>query len=185
MSYEFENLIEPCLASHISAALDLNAKTFDVGNACLGMVTGLMIADQRIKTGKIRHALVVAGEFLTGALYEALGKNLLFNQKSIASLTIGDAGAAYVISSCDEDRMEFFEPITLAQHSQLCIGDAAIGRPGPSMRTSGKKLQDAALENLGAYFKRGLADQARDASRPHHFTPNHATGSRKRSSHRR
>ena len=160
MSFEFENLIEPCLASHISAALNLNAKTFDVGNACLGMVTGLMIADQRIKTGKIRHALIVAGEFLTGALYEALGKNLLFNQKSIASLTIGDAGAAYVISSCDEDRMEFFEPITLAQHSQLCIGDAAIGRPGPSMRTSGKKLQNAALENLGAYFKRGLADRA-------------------------
>lgn len=157
MNSDFENLIEPCLASHIGAALGLNAQTFDVANACLGMVTGLMIADRRIKAGKIRHALVVSGEFLTGALYEALSKNLLFNRKSIASLTIGDAGAAYVVSSSDEERTKFFEPITLAQHSQLCIGDAAIGRPGPAMRTAGKKIQTAALDNLGSYLKRGLS----------------------------
>lgn len=173
MSYEFENLIEPCLASHIGAALGLNAQTFDVANACLGMVTGLMIADRRIKAGKIRHALVVSGEFLTGALYEALSKNLLFNPKSIASLTIGDAGAAYVISSCDEERTKFFEPITLAQHSQLCIGDAAVGRPGPSMRTAGKKIQTAALENLGSYFKRGLS--GKDEWDSHHHIISHQT----------
>jgi len=173
MSFDFENLIEPCLASHIGAALGLNAQTFDVANACLGMVTGLMIADRRIKSGKIRHALVVSGEFLTGALYEALRKNLLFNQTSIASLTIGDAGAAYVISPCDEERTQFHEPITLAQHSQLCIGDAAIGRPGPAMRTHGKKLQSAALENLGAYLKRGLKSQ--DAWDSHHHVISHQT----------
>ena len=173
MNYEFENLIEPCLASHIGAALGLNAQTFDVANACLGMVTGLMIADRRIKAGKIRHALVVSGEFLTGALYEALSKNLLFNPKSIASLTIGDAGAAYIISSCDEERTKFFEPITLAQHSQLCIGDAAIGRPGPAMRTAGKKIQTAALENLGSYFERGLS--GKDEWDSHHHIISHQT----------
>ena len=57
----------------------------------------------------------------------------------------------------EEERTKFFEPITLAQHSQLCIGDAAIGRPGPAMRTAGKKIQTAALENLGSYFERGLS----------------------------
>ena len=173
MSFEFENLIEPCLASHIGAALGLKAQTFDVANACLGMVTGLMIADRRIKAGKIRNALVVSGEYLTGAMYEALSKNLLFNPKSIASLTIGDAGAAYVISSCDEERTKFFEPITLAQHSQLCIGDAAVGRPGPAMRTAGKKLQTAALENLGPYFQRGLSGKKEWDS--HHHIISHQT----------
>ena len=151
-----QNLIEPCLAANISKALGINAQNFDVANACSGMVTGLMIADRKIRAGKIRNALVVSGEYLTGALYEALEKNLLLNPKALASLTIGDAGGAYVISSSEEARIRFFEPITLAQHSQLCIGDAAIGRPGPAMRTESKKLQNAALENLGEYLKRGM-----------------------------
>ena len=156
LNSKLQNLIEPCLASNISTALGINAQNFDVANACSGMVTGLMIADRKIKAGKIRNALVVSGEYLTGALYEALDKNLLLNPKALASLTIGDAGGAYVISSSGEARIRFFEPITLAQHSQLCIGDAAIGRPGPAMRTESKKLQNAALENLGEYLKRGM-----------------------------
>tara|TARA_B100000927_G_scaffold13359_1_gene10577 strand:- start:1800 stop:2879 length:1080 start_codon:yes stop_codon:yes gene_type:complete len=156
LNSKLQNLIEPCLASNISTALGINAQNFDVANACSGMVTGLMIADRKIKAGKIRNALVVSGEYLTGALYEALDKNLLFNPKALASLTIGDAGGAYVISRSEEDRIRFFEPITLAQHSQLCIGDAAIGRPGPAMRTESKKLQQGALENLGEYLKRDM-----------------------------
>ena len=167
MSGDLQNLIEPCLASHICTALDIKAQNFDIANACLGMVTGILIADRKIRSGKIRHALIVAGEYLTEALYEALGKNLLFNQKAFSSLTIGDAGGAYVVSGSDEERIQFHEPMTLAQHSQLCIGDAAVGRPGPAMRTYGKKLQNAALENLGAYFKRNFKSQEDYSSHDH------------------
>ena len=168
LNSKLQNLIEPCLASNISTALGINAQNFDVANACSGMVTGLLIADRKIKAGKIRNALVVSGEYLTGALYEALDKNLLFNPKALASLTIGDAGGAYVISRSEEDRIRFFEPITLAQYSQLCIGDAAIGRPGPAMRTESRKLQNAALENLGEYLKRGIKSPEEWSSN-HHF----------------
>ena len=168
LNSKLQNLIEPCLASNISTALGINAQNFDVANACSGMVTGLLIADRKIKAGKIRNALVVSGEYLTGALYEALDKNLLFNPKALASLTIGDAGGAYVISRSEEDRIRFFEPITLAQYSQLCIGDAAIGRPGPAMRTESRKLQNAALENLGEYLKRGIKSPE-EWSSYHHF----------------
>ena len=169
LNSKLQNLIEPCLASNISSALGIAAQNFDVANACSGMVTGLLIADRKIKAGKIRNALVVSGEYLTGALYEALDKNLLLNPKALASLTIGDAGGAYVISRSEEDRIRFFEPITLAQYSQLCIGDAAIGRPGPAMRTESRKLQNAALENLGEYLKRGIKSPEEWSSHHHLF----------------
>ena len=176
LNSKLQNLIEPCLASNISSALGIDAQNFDVANACSGMVTGLLIADRKIKAGKIRNALVVSGEYLTGALYEALDKNLLFNPKALASLTIGDAGGAYVISRSEEDRIRFFEPITLAQYSQLCIGDAAIGRPGPAMRTESRKLQNAALENLGEYLKRGIKSPEEWSS--HHHFISHQTSPR-------
>ena len=176
LNSKLQNLIEPCLASNISSALGIDAQNFDVANACSGMVTGLLIADRKIKAGKIRNALVVSGEYLTGALYEALDKNLLLNPKALASLTIGDAGGAYVISRSEEDRIRFFEPITLAQYSQLCIGDAAIGRPGPAMRTESRKLQNAALENLGEYLKRGIKSPEEWSS--HHHFISHQTSPR-------
>ena len=174
LNSNLQNLLEPCLASHICTALDINAQNFDVANACSGMVTGLLIADQRIKAGKIRNALVVSGEYLTGALYEALDKNLLFNRKALASLTIGDAAGAYVISKSEEDRIRFFEPITLAHYSKLCIGDAAVGRPGPAMRTESRKLQNAALENLGEYVKRGF-ENPEEWSEHHHLISHQTT----------
>ena len=173
LNSKLQNLIEPCLASNISSALGIDAQNFDVANACSGMVTGLLIADRKIKAGKIRNALVVSGEYLTGALYEALDKNLLLNPKALASLTIGDAGGAYVISRSEEDRIRFFEPITLAQYSQLCIGDAAIGRPGPAMRTESRKLQNAALSNLGEYLKRDMKSPEEWSS--HHHVISHQT----------
>ena len=48
------------------------------------MVTGLMIADQKIKAGKIRNALIVSGEHLTPIIEEALSRNLLWNHKDIS-----------------------------------------------------------------------------------------------------
>ena len=174
LNAELQNLIEPCLASHISRALGIDAQNFDVANACSGMVTGLLIADRKIKAGKIRNALIVSGEYLTGALYEALDKNLLFNPKALASLTIGDAGGAYVISQSKEERIHFFEPLTLAQYSQLCIGDAAVGRPGPAMRTESRKLQKAALKNLTTYIKRDMKSPE-DFDSLHHFISHQTT----------
>ena len=173
LNSNLQNLIEPCLASNISTALGINAQNFDVANACSGMVTGLLIADRKIKAGKIRNALVVSGEYLTGALYEALDKNLHFNRKVLASLTIGDAGGAYVISQSEEARIQFFEPITMAQYSQLCIGDAAVGRAGPAMRTESSKLQKAALSNLGEYLKRDM--KSREEWGSHHHIISHQT----------
>ena len=173
LNSKLQNLIEPCLASHISTALEIDAQNFDVANACSGMVTGLLIADRKIKSGKVRNALVVSGEYLTGALYEALDKNLFFNPKALASLTIGDAGGAYVISESEEERIRFFEPVTLAQYSQLCIGDAAVGRPGPAMRTDSKKLQRGALGNLGEYLKRGMRNNEEWST--HHHVISHQT----------
>ena len=174
MSHESVNLVDPCLASQICTRLNIKARNFDITNACLGMVTGLMIADQKIKAGKIRNALIVSGEHLTPIIEEALSRNLLWNHKAIASLTVGDAGGAYVISHSEQERIKFFEPMTLAQHCDLCIGESAKNRQGPAMRTSARKLQYAALDNLGEYMKRCF-NKPEDLESHNHIIPHQTT----------
>lgn len=154
---DLSNQIEPCYASTYAGELGLeHARTFDVINACSGMMTGLLIADAQIKAGTIDHALIISGEYVSAVIGEALRLNLWFNLRAIPSLTVGDGGAAYVISVSDTPEVEILEPMTFAQFDGHCIGGAAKGRAGPMMRTRGKELQDAVLEMLPAYLERGM-----------------------------
>lgn len=155
MSSACENLVDPCMASLVSNKLGIRSKrSFDVLNACSGMVTGMMIADANIKSGECRNVLIISGEFISSAIYEAKRLNLRFNMKAMPSMTVGDAGAAYVLSRSEEPKLGFLSPMTFAQHEKYCIAEAAKSVPGAMMRTEGRKLQSIALKYLPIYLKR-------------------------------
>ena len=162
MNEKLEQLISPSMASVICDELGINVRSFDVANACSGMVTGLMIANSQVQSEACKNALVLSGEYLSPALYEALSRNLYLNKKAIPSLTIGDAGCAYVISESNEQRINFYEPVTLSKYDDMCIAEAAKGMKGPAMRTDGRGLQKAGLTNLGPYFRRNITPDAWD-----------------------
>ena len=42
-----------------------NAMTFDLSNACAGMLTGVTVANNWIRQGTIERALVVSGEYIS------------------------------------------------------------------------------------------------------------------------
>src|SRR5688572_14389920 len=73
-----------------------NALVFDISNACAGMFTGIYIADALIKTGAIRRALIVSGEYITHLAYTAQKEIESFMDTRLACLTLGDAGAALI-----------------------------------------------------------------------------------------
>lgn len=163
MNKHLEQQITPSMAATICKELRISARCFDVSNACSGMATGLMIANSQVQNGISKCALVVSGEYLTPALKEALSRNLYLNKKAIPSLTVGDAGAAYVVGRCDENNLRIFDPITLSKYDNLCIAEAAKGMAGPQMRTEGKTLQNGILENLGEYLRKNITKEKWDS----------------------
>lgn len=58
--------VMPCTANQLQALLGANkAFTFDIQAACSGFVYGLSIVDQYIRSGAVRHALVIGAETLS------------------------------------------------------------------------------------------------------------------------
>ena len=85
------------MATIIAKELGINeAICFDISNACSGMITSLMIADSMIKSGEIETALIVSGKISLHLLMK-LNQIICVRSKAIASMTVGDGSAAYLI----------------------------------------------------------------------------------------
>ena len=158
MDSQLRQHLSPSFATLIASELGIsNAQTFDVSNACASMLTGLMIADSRIRSGQSKYALVVSGEHITPIIGEAKRRNLYLHPRAMASLTVGDGAAAYILGpSSKEGRIRFSEPFTMAQYNMHCIGQACKSHAGPQMRTKAKQLQDGVMNNLGNFLQRSV-----------------------------
>ena len=88
---------------------------------------------------------------------EAKRRNLYLPPRAIASLTVGDGAAAYILGpSKEEGRIRFSKPFTLAQYNRHCIGQACKNHRGPQMRTKARDLQNGVLNNLGIFLQRAV-----------------------------
>jgi 3-oxoacyl-[acyl-carrier-protein] synthase-3 len=139
---------EPPLSLSIKQAIGApDALSFDISNACAGMLTGVFVLNDMIRRGVIRRGMVVSGERITG-----LGTNAARNIRSIlslqlASLTLGDAGAAVIVDRAPRAHTGIMLAgfTTLADHSRLCLGLPAWHRPGALMFTRARKIHEVAM----------------------------------------
>ncbi|MCX5742823.1 MAG: 3-oxoacyl-ACP synthase [Proteobacteria bacterium] len=139
---------EPPLSATIKEAIGAPAATsFDLSNACAGMLSGVLILDDFIRRGAIRRGMVVSGERITG-----LGTNAAHDIHNVlsfqlASLTLGDAGAAVIVDRAPEgtEGITLASFTTLADHSRLCLGLPAMHRPGARMFTRARKIHQVAM----------------------------------------
>ena len=116
--------VEPLLSIHLRRMLGMsNALTFDIGNACAGMFTGIAIADALIKTGAVRRAMIVSGEWASIVLRTAQQEIASLVDQRIPCLTVGDAGAAVILEPSSDARIGFHEIdlYTAGRYSDLCI----------------------------------------------------------------
>jgi acyl-CoA:acyl-CoA alkyltransferase len=104
------DFVEPATACGVHDGLDLpaDAMIYDVSNACLGLLNGMLQVANMIELGQIRAGVVVGtecGRSLVDNTIELLNTDASFTRETvkeyIASLTIGAASAAIVL--CDED----------------------------------------------------------------------------------
>lgn len=121
---------EPATACGIAANLGIeDACVYDISNACLGALNGILDIANRIELGQIRAGMVVtcetAREINEVMVQRMLEENNMENFKlSLATLTGGSGAVAMVLTdgSFGEQKRRLLAGITLSapQHYKLC-----------------------------------------------------------------
>ncbi|MFT6824194.1 MAG: 3-oxoacyl-(acyl-carrier-protein) synthase III [Pseudohongiellaceae bacterium] len=119
---------EPATAHIIASKLGLTPTIcFDVANACHGFTSGLQVANSFIRSGDVRHVLVVTAElsskitrqvtemFKTGALQQEDIKT------HIGAMTVGDAAGAMVLGPTEDGSgIDQIRCGSVSRHHALC-----------------------------------------------------------------
>ena len=154
--------LEPPMSLSLKEALGARrAISFDLSNACAGMMTGVFILNDLIRQGRIRRGMVVSGEYISQLGRNAAREVRTVMSKQLASLTLGDAGAAAILERAPEGApgIEVAGFTTLSEHSRLCLAfPAKIGR-GASMYTDARTIHKVAIEDSVPLLREAL-DQA-------------------------
>jgi 3-oxoacyl-[acyl-carrier-protein] synthase III len=177
MKFVMEPAISLFLKNELGAARALN---FDISNACAGMLTGAYVLDSLISTGVVKNGMVVSGECISPIAETALEEIEDPKDDQFASLTVGDAGAAFILDESMDDRegIDFVDFVTAADCAHLCIGKPSHRNPGPAMYVNAVQLQNNLLYSLPLLIQKLFADGGRDFSReqydqivPHQVSP--------------
>jgi 3-oxoacyl-[acyl-carrier-protein] synthase-3 len=151
------DFLEPATAAqvHFNLKLSPHCMISDLSNACLGVLSSILMAGQMIERGVIKTALIVSGEN-AGPLIEETLRHLmrdpLMDRKRIkpymASLTIGSAAVAFLLthSSLAPHSPKILGGSTLTDSSavQLCQGDGSTN--GLMMETDSEALLKAGIK---------------------------------------
>ena len=123
---------EPTTAALLARDFDFsNAIIFDEPNACAGMFTALHIVDAYLKAGFIKRGMVISGEALTCLSRTAQKEMSEPLDPQMACLTVGDAGAAFILEQTDNPEIGFHEWMSLRLHNTVI--SASAHTPGSHM----------------------------------------------------
>ena len=170
--------LEPATAAYVHGFVGLgpDCQIFDVSNACLGFLNGLVLAAAMIEAGVIRRALVCSGEngrpLVEGTL-KKLNGDLTLDRNAIkpffANLTIGAGAVAAVVSRDDlapagSPRLLGGAVETDSSANTLCEGDTA--GDALAMRTDSERLLEAGMGVAGRCWRKFKADTGWDENTP-------------------
>ncbi|WP_101949660.1 3-oxoacyl-ACP synthase III family protein [Mycobacterium sp. 3519A] len=142
--------LEPTMSSFVARAIGAtNAMTFDVSNACAGMLTGVTVANNWIRQGAAQRVLVVSGEYISQLGQNAARHIRSIMSKELASLTLGDAGAALLLERAEPGSagITLAGFTTVADYSRLCLAYPKGHEPAARMFTDARGIHQAAMSN--------------------------------------
>ena len=148
---------EPPLSLYVKQAIGAaQAANFDLSNACAGMLTGVFILQDLVARGEINCGMVVSGEYISHLSWNAARQIRSLFSKQLASLTLGDAGAAVIVerapSGCGIDVIGFTSGLVWQERHGRRVPRQAAGQ------------HEMVIEGKPGYAAR-LADCAEEASR--------------------
>ncbi|HMK88800.1 MAG TPA: beta-ketoacyl-ACP synthase III [Methylocystis sp.] len=157
----------PSCAAFVQAKLGAtNAFAFDVSAACAGSLYGLVIADQFIRSGSVKRALVIGAE--------TLSRVVDWTNRETCVL-FGDAAGAMLISASDEEQRGVLASTLHTDGSMTDILGIYAGGAAPWARESqldgapkikmrGREVYKVASRLLPEAVSRALAQAGLDAS---------------------
>jgi 3-oxoacyl-[acyl-carrier-protein] synthase III len=150
------DFLEPATASvvHDNLRLPRESMLYDISNACLGFLNGMISLANMIELGQIRKGLVVAGESSRSLVHTTIAQLRRATRltrrelkSAFASLTIGSGAVAAVMShvSVSKSRHRIIGGVVRSstEHNHLCRGSADTGFSGDasmSMNTDSETL---------------------------------------------
>ena len=171
---------EPPFSLSLKEALGATgAINFDLSNACAGMMTGVFILNDFIRRGVIECGMVVSGEYISGLNASATREVRSILSDQMASLTLGDAGAAVLVERAPEGvpGIDVAGFTTLSEHSRLCLGFPSRTGPGGTMHTDAPEIQRVALEDSPPLLGEALREGGLDFGEVDYLIP-HQTSAR-------
>ncbi len=152
------DMMEPATAAFVHHELGLgdHCLLFDISNACLGFLNGMIMLANMIELGQVRHGLIVAGEtaedLVHSTLAHLLGDSSLTRstiKPAFASLTIGSGAVALVMG--DRRRLDSGHYLVAGacrantRHNDLCRG-GQNAEQGVLMSTNSELLLTRGIE---------------------------------------
>lgn len=130
--------LEPATACAVADGLGVaaNSQIYDVSNACLGVLNGMVQAANAIELGQIDAALIVSCESareIIDLTIERLNqtRDMEVLKKTIATLTGGSGAVAVVLTtinaSAKRRRLLGGAALSAAQHHRLCVWGSQSG----------------------------------------------------------
>ena len=151
---------EPPLSLYVKQAIGATqAMNFDLSNACAGMLTGVFLLQDLVARGEISCGMVVSGEYISHLSWNAARQIRSLFSKQLASLTLGDAGAAVLVERApDSSGIEVIGFTTLAEHSRLCLAFPSSLGPGAQMYTKSRTLHKVAIQDMAPLVAEAISE---------------------------
>ena len=167
------DMLEPATASFVHAGLGLSRHclVFDISNACLGFLDGMIMLANMIELGQVNSGLIVAGE-TAEELLESTISSLLADESltrksikpSFASLTIGSGAIGLIMrrdnGSVDGPRLIGATCLANTTHNRLCQGGqirgTGAGMNATLMATDSEELLRQGIETAALTWENFL-----------------------------
>jgi len=156
----FAQSFEPSLSLSIKQAIGATqAVNFDISNACAGMLTGVFLLQDFVARGEISCGMVVSGEYISHLSWNAARQIRSLFSKQLASLTLGDAGAAVIVERAPNGTgIDVIGFTTVAEHSRLCLAFPSTLGPGAQMYTKSRRLHRVAIDDMAPLVAEAIGE---------------------------
>lgn len=143
------------------------------------MLTGVFLLQDLVTRGEISCGMVVSGEYISHLRWNAAKRIRSLFSKQLASLTLGDAGAAVIVERVPHGAtgIDVIGFTTLAEHSRLCLAFPSTAGPGAQMYTRSRTLQKVAIHEMPPLVAEAMATAGTDLSEIDYLIP-HQTAAR-------
>ena len=163
------DLVFPNVACLLQERMGMSGAAFSVEAACSGFIYALSVADQFIRAGKVRRALV------SGA--EVMSRIIDWTDRETCVL-FGDGAGAVVLEASDEAGIVYTDLGADGRHRSLLYADSGVSRVKEegvaTLRMKGNEVFKVAVRTLGAMVDRVLADNGLEQGEIDWFVPHQA-----------